>query len=473
MRAKIAIGAIVVAVVLSMSVQSAVAQLPPLPPIEDTVEDVGGAVEDTVGAVGGAVGGATGAVGGAVGDTSDAVGGAVGSVGGAVGDTAGAVGGAVGGAAGAVGGAIGDATDGGGSGSGSGSGSVLRGVNDAISGGGTGGAAQGSTGALAGPGARARARGAEGAASATVRGGTARVARHSLSSGSVTGAAYLPLLLGLTNDADGDGTFSDSETAPLPGATVTFQAVLENVGSEDLIIVDVRNTAFDANGGSDDPVCTNLVTARLVAGHSVTCRFTVGDYAPRAGASAVNTLQVEAIEADDFNARATVTDTSIVATGTQAVLGLSVGGPAIDLATTGGRIALLLSVVAALAALGLVLDRLGVVTIRPRKAAPAQRTAWAMVPPPRTSSPTTNETAWPGVTARSGDRNSTRARSRPSGVTAAGHAPPRYRTTTSASKERSGRSGIQLTRSATSPRRARRSRGPTTMRFDRMSRSTT
>ena len=44
-----------------------------------------------------------------------------------------------------------------------------------------------------------------------------------------------------TNDADGDGSFNDSETAPASGAPVTFQAIITNTGGTSLTLTDLTD----------------------------------------------------------------------------------------------------------------------------------------------------------------------------------------------------------------------------------------
>lgn len=114
-------------------------------------------------------------------------------------------------------------------------------------------------------------------------------------------AGQAAIVLDKTNDADGDGAFSDVETAPAAGADVAFEVVVRNVGSETLVL-DALTDSFDggevdllAPGGDARLIansCGALAGARVPADGSRTCRFTLGDHAPPPGGTVVNTGQV-------------------------------------------------------------------------------------------------------------------------------------------------------------------------------------
>ena len=91
-----------------------------------------------------------------------------------------------------------------------------------------------------------------------------------------------------TNDADGDGVFHDTETAANPGDPVTFKVVVTNTGPEP-VIIDTVTDAFDATTLAE---CPNLIGITLGNGDSVTCTFTVDNYAPAAGSSLTDTVTV-------------------------------------------------------------------------------------------------------------------------------------------------------------------------------------
>src|SRR5205807_2258588 len=95
-----------------------------------------------------------------------------------------------------------------------------------------------------------------------------------------------------TNDADGDGSFNDSETAPASGAPVIFQAIITNTGGTSLTLTDLT----DEYPGVGPTVVCNLIGTTLLPGQSVTCTFTVTGYAPAPGDLKVNLVSVTAVE---------------------------------------------------------------------------------------------------------------------------------------------------------------------------------
>lgn len=130
-----------------------------------------------------------------------------------------------------------------------------------------------------------------------------------------------------TNDANGDDVFHDTETAPSAGADVDFQFTIHNDGEQTATIEDMTDAwpgheAADIEDftcvGPDDPEVELSAAAvytelpfDIDPGDTVTCTFTVEDYAPSAGGSVTNTVDVtghagEAEVSDD--------DTSVVNT---------------------------------------------------------------------------------------------------------------------------------------------------------------
>jgi uncharacterized repeat protein (TIGR01451 family) len=91
-----------------------------------------------------------------------------------------------------------------------------------------------------------------------------------------------------TNDADGDGTFHDSEAAKAAGDAVTFKVVVSNT-SKATIVIDSVSDAFDTTTLAE---CPQLLTVVLESGESATCTFTVANYAPAAGTSLTDTVTV-------------------------------------------------------------------------------------------------------------------------------------------------------------------------------------
>ena len=114
-----------------------------------------------------------------------------------------------------------------------------------------------------------------------------------------------------TNDADGDGTFNDSEVAPAAGAAVPFRAVITNTSDVDVAITDLTD-AFP--GQAAFGVCADLIGTVLQPGGSVTCNFTVQGYAPATGGSLTDTVGVTVADVDNPGSTASDEDTSVVST---------------------------------------------------------------------------------------------------------------------------------------------------------------
>jgi len=124
----------------------------------------------------------------------------------------------------------------------------------------------------------------------------------------IPGAPSLSLVK--TNDANGDGVFTDTEVAPTAGGAVTFQVTVTNTSKEDITI----DSVTDAYGSTSTGVCANLVGQVLKAGASVSCQFTIQGYAPAAGDSLTDTVTVSGH--DSSGATTSAKDTSTVTTAT-------------------------------------------------------------------------------------------------------------------------------------------------------------
>jgi hypothetical protein len=311
-------------------------------PIKDVTDPIKDAVEETADTVQQTTNNAVGAVGQTANDAGGAAGQTANDAGGAVNDAAGAVSNAGGG------GGAGDVTDGGSLGD---AGSRL--VGD----GGTSDGAAGSATSTDGAGARARPGPKSPGRSAGSKVDLRPLALPAPRSGEeksvfATGlAGYLPLLVRLTNDADGDGTYTDSEAAPQPAADVPLRIQLENTGSRELTILQVRDSSPDPMAGVDAS-CASLMGIQLVPGQSTTCSFTAEGLAPPDDRRLVAVLEVDAT---DQNVTGTVADTTIIATGAASVLGQFQQA----LAGTGAQIILLVGVATGLLASGMELTRLG------------------------------------------------------------------------------------------------------------------
>jgi hypothetical protein len=119
------------------------------------------------------------------------------------------------------------------------------------------------------------------------------------------------------NDADEDGTFTDSEEASAEGQDVEFQVVITNTSD---VAVEILSLTDAFSGTTIDPLeClteggTNVIGMVLAAGASVTCTFTVQDYAPPAGGSLTDTVEVTVGEEGNEENQASDSDTSVVTT---------------------------------------------------------------------------------------------------------------------------------------------------------------
>jgi hypothetical protein len=188
---------------------------------------------------------------------------------------------------------------------------------------------------------------------------SARVTRVVSETGGASYGAlvYVPLLVRLTNDADGDGSYSTSEAAPMPGADVPLQVRLENAGSNELAILAIRDASPTPIRAGDDAACRDLAGIRLAPGESTVCRFTATEFAPPEGERVVTVLEVDVAETTDPSAVGTVTDTTVITTG-GSVLGLVIRRGLDVLATTGAHIAILMASAVGLAAAGALFIRL-------------------------------------------------------------------------------------------------------------------
>ena len=164
-------------------------------------------------------------------------------------------------------------------------------------------------------------------------------------------AVFMPMIVVKANDADGDGTFTDSEIAPLPSATVQFRVTIRNVGSDEVVVIGVRDVFSDSSGNSERTVCSDLVGSSIGPGETVICRFSLEDYAPAPGGRMVNTFELAVTKPSDFS-WATVGDISVVQTAEERVLGITFGPGFGSLAETGASIAFLIAVMLVLAGTG-------------------------------------------------------------------------------------------------------------------------
>ncbi|GIU99746.1 MAG: hypothetical protein KatS3mg014_1362 [Actinomycetota bacterium] len=108
----------------------------------------------------------------------------------------------------------------------------------------------------------------------------------------------LSLTITKTNDADRDGTYTDAEEAPSPGADVRFLLVISNTSDVPVVITGLT----DAFGGTTLDLllegCAELDGSELGPGATVTCTFTLPSYAPPGGAARENVAEVCVLEVD-------------------------------------------------------------------------------------------------------------------------------------------------------------------------------
>lgn len=148
-----------------------------------------------------------------------------------------------------------------------------------------------------------------------------------------------------TNDADGSGTYSQSEQATSAGQSVSFHALISN----DSQAAESISTITDTYSGTTVSECSSLIGTMLAPGASVLCTFTIAGYSPAAGASLIDTVKV-AVTHDGASAAAE--GTSTVTTPAGGVLGASTTTP-------GTGAALEVGITIALMILGLTLLGLG------------------------------------------------------------------------------------------------------------------
>ena len=129
------------------------------------------------------------------------------------------------------------------------------------------------------------------------------------------------------NDADDDGTFSDEETAAAAGDAVPFEVTITNTGDVDAEVTTFTDTwpagAAEPDGtlnlltegevscGDGEDGSFDLASDALAPDQTITCTFTVDDYAPAAGESLTNRVDVtiEATQYEDLSAGGHATST--------------------------------------------------------------------------------------------------------------------------------------------------------------------
>jgi uncharacterized repeat protein (TIGR01451 family) len=168
-----------------------------------------------------------------------------------------------------------------------------------------------------------------------------------------------------TNDADEDGSFHDEEEALHEGDPVTFQVIITNTGNVAIVL----DTLLDEY--EEFLILPDCLTAEgesvlgitLEPGDSITCYFTVDDYAPEPNGEIVDVVTVGGHQFD--NPQATVSDFDDSAVTTPEVLPQPPVRPGPEsppgdvLAATGTDLARMGLLALALWLAGVILSRLG------------------------------------------------------------------------------------------------------------------
>lgn len=121
-----------------------------------------------------------------------------------------------------------------------------------------------------------------------------------------------------TNDANGDGVFTDRETLVVPpdhpglGGDVSFRARITNTSTVDVTLESLIDSFESPDGPIDLAVCEDLIGAILGAGESVECHFTIEDYRPARGASQTNTVTATVADVGRPDSTAMDADESVV-----------------------------------------------------------------------------------------------------------------------------------------------------------------
>jgi hypothetical protein len=164
----------------------------------------------------------------------------------------------------------------------------------------------------------------------------------------------LAILVDALNDADGDGIYSDSETASQSGADTDFKAIISNTGTTEFEITGVIHSFLEQGARAQVEVCGDLYGLTLGPGESFGCSFSVADYAPPIGKTLVNTVTASAMEVAGSGTRGTSdSDNSTVATLlADQVLAAAIGQASGPLAFTGTDAAVLVALALVLLAAG-------------------------------------------------------------------------------------------------------------------------
>ena len=128
------------------------------------------------------------------------------------------------------------------------------------------------------------------------------------------------------NDADSDGVFEDSESADAPGDDVDFQISIENTGGGPLTLLTLTDTFdgdtinlltdVDLDCERNDAPVTLAVNSILPIGSTTVCTFTLDDYAPAAGTSLENVVEIDTVQTLPASDESTVSVAEVLPTAT-------------------------------------------------------------------------------------------------------------------------------------------------------------
>jgi uncharacterized repeat protein (TIGR01451 family) len=115
-----------------------------------------------------------------------------------------------------------------------------------------------------------------------------------------------------TNDADGDGHYTNSEEAKRSGLDVPFRLEIVNTGTVDATITDLTDAFDQQTIDLLNTKCADLNGTTLAAGEAVVCKFTMNNYSPPAASgSLVNTAKICVANAAGDNTDCNVDDSSV------------------------------------------------------------------------------------------------------------------------------------------------------------------
>ena len=115
-----------------------------------------------------------------------------------------------------------------------------------------------------------------------------------------------------TNDADGDGQFTNSEEAKRSGLDVPFRLEIVNTGTVDATITDLTDAFDQQTIDLLNTKCAGLNGTTLAAGEAVVCKFTMNNYSPPAASgSLVNTARICVENLAGDNTDCNVDDSSV------------------------------------------------------------------------------------------------------------------------------------------------------------------